>query len=171
MTTRCILNIIAANWGNIEKAPKTPKNVDWSKFNMQKDLIPTGKSGKVFINKKPIRINRSWEKDTPEGYDVIYICGHPLFKKSGMIYWYCIGDVDFDVREMRRNAQKYAKFKEDYKADHNHSNPFESLLLVAYQIDEILQRVESHWDFFSEEPPMFKLIKHQNQSTSDSLPF
>ena len=180
MTTGCIQNVISANWQNIQNSPKTPRKVDWKTFNPNKELHPIGKSGKVCLNLKPIRINRKWEKEKPEGCDVVYVCGYPLFRMSGMIYWYSIGDVEFDIREMRRlaNAYKLARFEEDYAADHDHKNPLEGLTLVANQLDKILQRVESHFDFFGSPPPL--LVKFEGTAgcrlrcictPSDDLPF
>ena len=74
-----------------------------------------------------------------------------------MIYWYTIGDVQFDVREMRQlaRAHKYAAFKDHYAADDDHLNPLRGLNLVANQLEKILQRVESHWDLFDSPPPRF----------------
>jgi len=169
MTTACIQNVISANWENIQNSPKTPKKVDLKRFNPNKVLQPIGKSGKVCLNQKPIRVNRKWEKEKPEGFDVIYVCEYPLFRLCGMIYWYSIGDLQFDIREMRRIAKnkKFASFKEDYAADHDHKNPLEGLNLVAHQLDKILQRVESHFDIFQLKPDRFTVYPNAD----DYLPF
>lgn len=174
MTITCINNIISSNRDRIAQSPKTPKNVNWRNFNLEKELIPIGKSGKVCLNQKPIKINRKWEKNKPEGCDVVYICGEPLFRLCGMIYWYSIGDIEFDIREMRRlaNAHKFAKFKEDYDADHDLAHPMEGLNLVAHQWEKVLQRVESHWDLLGSPPPTFHKFKKLNYSLvgDDELP-
>lgn len=173
MTTACLQNVISANSQNIKNAPKTPKKVDWRTFNPNKDLHPIGASGKVCLNRNPTRVNRKWEKNTPEGCDVVYVCGEPLFRLCGMIYWYSIGDVQFDIREMRRlaNAHKFAAFKDDYAADHDHKNPLEGLNLVAHQLEKILRRVESHWDFFGSPPPAFQKRKAAVLVGDGLLPF
>ncbi len=147
MIITCIHNIIDSNFDRIKKSPRTPKNVDWINFNANKELVQMGKSGNVFINKKPIKINRKWEKDTPEGCDVIYICGMPIFRHAGMIYWYSIGGISFDVRSVRRNYSEYlGHLQEEYKIDMDLKDPLEGLVLVAFQLDKILEKVESYFD-------------------------
>ncbi len=182
MTITCIHNVIDSNWERIKNSPRTPKNVDWRKFNPDKELVQIGKSGKVCLNRKPIKINRKWEKDTPEGCDVIYVCGMPLFRHAGMIYRYSIGEVSFDVRGMRRDCSKYlGHLQEEYKMDMDFKDPLEGLTLTAFQLDKILEKVESHWDIFGDPPPrmveMAKLSRKRkavfagDDDDDDDLPF
>ena len=176
MTTACINEMLHKNIEAIKTNKKTPKNIDWRDFNPDKDLVALSRSGKVFYNRKPKRVNRKWEKETPEGYDLFYVHNQPLFKLCGMIYWYAIGDFQFDIRDMRHLAKLP---KEDYAADHDHANPINGYLLVAQQLDKALKNVCSHYDFFgTPPPPSFKKVKIQPQTAGylaygadDELPF
>jgi hypothetical protein len=168
MTTTCINNILSECIKNFKNDPKTPKKIDWRVFNPQKDLVPLSKSGKVFLNRNPKRVNRKWEKEMPEGFDLFYVGNLPLFRLSGMIYWYAIGDFQFDIRDMRLLAKLP---KQDYLADHNHESPNEGLILVAQQLDKALKGVESHYDFFGTPPPPKKIKAHYGEFPDDELPF
>lgn len=161
----CIDNILYAG----VKIPdsKTPKNQDWKMFNPQKDLLQIGKSGKVFINRKPKKVVRKWEKDTPEGADFFYVQGLPLFRLCGMTYWFSIGDWDFDIRTVR----KFLKLENDFKEDRASANPLEGLKLAAFQLDKALQKACSFHDItLPPEPPRQKFQKIE-VGDGDELPF
>lgn len=159
----CINSLLNKAIRNI-KDVKFSKNIVWPEFNPTKELIPIGPSGKVFLNMNPFQLRGKWEKDQPEGADFFYIHNQPLFRLAGMIYWYTIGEYQFDIRSMRRRA----KFpKDDYAADHDFQNPLKGLALVAKQWDIILQKYESHYDFLSQ----FEVVETVVKSNSRTLPF
>lgn len=102
--------------------------------NPDKSLIPIfGSPGDVFLNTRPIKINSEFAKGEPEYYDCYYIKDQPLCMLGGMIYWFGIGDKQFDIREMRRKAG----MKQYYKADGCNASPSKSLALVAKQLAKI----------------------------------
>ena len=104
----------------------------------------------------------------PEGFDLFYVGDMPLFRLCGMIYWYAIGDFQFDIRDMRQLAKLP---KEDYAADHNHKNPNEGLMLVAQQLDKALRGMESHYDFFGTPPPPKCFKPDWSKVPDGELPF
>lgn len=127
---------------------KVSTDTDWSNFNPHRVLTLIGNSGKVYINTYALKpVWATWQKDVPEGPDLFYIGNEPLFRLSGSIYWYCIGNVGFDIRQVRRLG---GFPKDDYKADHDHQNPINALILIAKQWDTILQKVETHHDFLGQ---------------------
>lgn len=127
------------------KSSKLPVKTSCLEFNLGKELIPIGPSGKVFLNKKPIQILHKFEKGMPEGADFFYVGNKPLWRLAGMIYWYSIGAFEFDIRYMRHLG---GFKKDDYAADHDHRNPINALILVAQQLDQSLMKLESHSYFF-----------------------
>lgn len=106
-------------------------------FNPKKKLVQFGESGKVFKNPRVKHILRKWRKGAQEGCDFFYINGQPLFFLGGMIYWYAIGEKQFDVRHMRENAGFPIKNDE---TDLNFKMRYESIQYVAKQLDEIAQK-------------------------------
>jgi len=106
----------------------------FSFINTQKELIPLNKSNQVFWNRKAKEIGLDFQKGQPEFFDFFYINDHPLCRLGGMIFWYGIGDKQFDIREMRRLG---GFPKQCYKADESSSGPFKALNLVANQLAQI----------------------------------
>lgn len=87
-----------------------------------------------------------------------------MFRLGGMIYWYAIGDIHFDIRDMRRMANFH---KDDYAADHDHQNPLKGLALVAQQWDIILQKHESYAEFFNQ----FGVANYRVKTNNEDIPF
>lgn len=105
-------------------------------FNPKKQLVPLGESGQVFQNLRPRIIKTPFRKGVLEFGDFFYIEDLPLMRIGGSIFWYAIGDNQFDIREMR----KAAKFRKEVYAADTKPNTITSLGFIAYQLETIAQQ-------------------------------
>lgn len=112
------------------------KPVKSSFNNPNKNLVPYGKSKQLFLNLNPIKVPMKFVKDRPQGKDTFYINERPLFQLGGMIYWLCLGDKQFDIREFRKKAGMKTEYKSDMDFDHP-CNRFKNMI---DQIDKVGQK-------------------------------